>query len=253
MPSGRTGNWRSSAFASSLACFSRFSRSRCWPSSSWDRRRVSGSTVDEACSTVATLALPEDQLRCRLQVDPDRIATGRAVPQPEPGRQREHRVPGPVGGFDQFGRFATGRRDHERGATSQRGVEQGGALFLAGFEVGFVGRFGGRVFDFDRRRRVLREDCGRREEEGFQPSAGSGPVARATLYFLLRYPRQVGDTERELTAGRLEMLLRWHENDPVSEYERHRNAAVYELQGNRNPLIDRPDWARELDFAAAWT
>jgi endonuclease G, mitochondrial len=108
-------------------------------------------------------------------------------------------------------------------------------------------------FDFDRRRRVLREDCGRLEAEGFQPSAGQGPVARATLYFLLRYPRQVGDSERELTAARLELLLRWHENDPVSNYERHRNAAIHELQGNRNPLIDRPDWARELDFAAAWT
>jgi endonuclease I len=69
---------------------------------------------------------------------------------------------------------------------------------------------------------------------------------------LLRYPRQLGDTERELTAARLELLLAWHQDDPVSDYERHRNAAIAELQGNRNPLIDRPDWARTLDFSAAW-
>jgi serine/threonine-protein kinase RsbW len=38
--------------------------------------------VDEACSTVATLALPEDQLRCRLQVDPDRITVAVRLPAP---------------------------------------------------------------------------------------------------------------------------------------------------------------------------
>ena len=46
--------------------------------------------------------------------------------------------------------------------------------------------------------------------------------------------------------------MAWHQDDPVSDYERHRNAAIAELQGNRNPLIDRPDWARTLDFSAAW-
>jgi endonuclease G, mitochondrial len=107
-------------------------------------------------------------------------------------------------------------------------------------------------FDFEERERTVREHCGRLEAEGFQPSAGKGPAARATLYFLLRYPRQLGDTERELTAARLELLVAWHQDDPVSDYERHRNAAIAELQGNRNPLIDRPDWARTLDFSAAW-
>ena len=62
----------------------------------------------------------------------------------------------------------------------------------------------------------------------------------------------MGDAERELTAERLELLLAWHEEDPVSLYERHRNTASAELQGNRNPLIDHPEWAERLDFAAAW-
>ena len=35
-------------------------------------------------------------------------------------------------------------------------------------------------------------------------------------------------------------------------YEQHRNFAIAELQGNRNPLIDHPEWATQLDFATAW-
>ncbi|MBQ0986464.1 endonuclease [Streptomyces sp. F63] len=100
---------------------------------------------------------------------------------------------------------------------------------------------------------ALRHDCGRREQaEGFEPSAGKGPAARATLYFLLRYPGHIGDAARELGPARLELLLAWHEADPPGEYELHRNAAVAEIQGNRNPLIDHPGWARAVDYAAAW-
>ncbi|MCC3649925.1 endonuclease [Streptomyces sp. S07_1.15] len=100
---------------------------------------------------------------------------------------------------------------------------------------------------------ALRHDCGRREQErGFEPSAGKGAAARATLYFLLRYPGYVGDAARELTPGRLELLLAWHEADPAGEWELHRNAAIGEIQGNRNPLIDHPGWARAVDYSAAW-
>ena len=35
-------------------------------------------------------------------------------------------------------------------------------------------------------------------------------------------------------------------------YERHRNAAIEQSQGNRNPLIDHPDWAARIDFAAGF-
>ena len=33
-----------------------------------------------------------------------------------------------------------------------------------------------------------------------------------------------------------------------SLYERHRNQAIFERQGNRNPFIDHPEWAAEVDF-----
>lgn len=107
-------------------------------------------------------------------------------------------------------------------------------------------------FDFAEAEEATRHECGRREAEGFEPAAGKGPASRATLYFLLRYPGLVGDAERELTEDRLDLLLGWHGEDPVGEYERHRNVACAALQGNRNPLIDHPEWAGRLDFAATW-
>lgn len=82
----------------------------------------------------------------------------------------------------------------------------------------------------------------------FAAIAAPGAVARATLYFLLRYPGKIDDTEKELTRDRLQYLLGWHENHPVSDYEKHRNMAIFEKQGNRNPLIDFPELAEKIDF-----
>ncbi|MFB7256193.1 endonuclease [Streptomyces nojiriensis] len=107
-------------------------------------------------------------------------------------------------------------------------------------------------FDFPDFNEVVMEGCGRREPGKFEPSKGKGPVARATLYFLLRYPGEIGDEARELQRTGLELLLNWHKDHPVDLYEQHRNAAIAEMQGNRNPLIDHPEWAEEIDFAGAW-
>lgn len=96
---------------------------------------------------------------------------------------------------------------------------------------------------------ALRAHCGRREGDRFEPGAGKGAIARATLFFLLRYPGEVGDDARELQRQRLPVLLAWHEAYPVTRWERHRNQAIAAIQGNRNPLIDHPDWARSIDFA----
>jgi endonuclease G, mitochondrial len=104
-------------------------------------------------------------------------------------------------------------------------------------------------FDFADFEEVVRDACGKRETLKFEPTAGKGPVARATLYFLLRYPGEINRTAKEYTEDRLETLLRWHEAEPPDRYEWHRNAAIQEKQGNRNPLIDFPDLAREIDFA----
>jgi endonuclease I/V8-like Glu-specific endopeptidase len=103
-------------------------------------------------------------------------------------------------------------------------------------------------FDFGDEQEIVRAECGRREEGRFEPSAGKGAVARATLYFLLRYPGVLGDQERELQGERLPVLLDWHKAEPVGEWEHHRNGAIAEIQGNRNPLIDHPDWAERISF-----
>lgn len=40
----------------------------------------------------------------------------------------------------------------------------------------------------------------------------------------------------------IDMLIEWHKADPVSEKEINRNNAAYQIQGNRNPYIDHPEW-----------
>ncbi len=41
----------------------------------------------------------------------------------------------------------------------------------------------------------------------------------------------------------LNLMLQWHEQDPVSQKEIDRNNAVAAIQGNRNPFIDNPSYA----------
>ncbi len=103
-------------------------------------------------------------------------------------------------------------------------------------------------FDYPDFEESIRDACGKRESDGFEPTAGKGLVARATLYFLLRYPGEIDDETGEFTADRLAVLLDWHRQHPVTEHERHRNMIIHEKQGNRNPLIDFDDWAEKIDF-----
>ncbi len=42
--------------------------------------------------------------------------------------------------------------------------------------------------------------------------------------------------------GQLTLLLKWHKEDPVDDFERNRNEVIYEAQGNRNPFIDKPEY-----------
>ena len=85
----------------------------------------------------------------------------------------------------------------------------------------------------------------KREENKFEPTSGKGAVARAT--HLLRY-QEINRTSQEYELDRLETLLGWHQSNPVTDYERHRNMAIFEEQGNRNPLIDFPEWEPKIEF-----
>jgi endonuclease I/V8-like Glu-specific endopeptidase len=105
-------------------------------------------------------------------------------------------------------------------------------------------------FEFPQFDEAVRRGCGMIEGNRFEPSHGKGEAARATFYFLLRYPGEIDRTTGEYDEERLTMLLAWHTREPPDEHERHRNAAIFEASGNRNPLIDFPDWAGKIAFAA---
>ncbi len=96
---------------------------------------------------------------------------------------------------------------------------------------------------------AVREDCGKSAAAGFEPAHGKGAAARAVFYFQLRYPDLI--TTEKMPDDRWPVLLAWHEQDPVNDWERHRNAAIYERQGNRNPFIDHPEWLPEFTARSA--
>ncbi|MGI8316372.1 endonuclease I family protein [Halobacillus mangrovi] len=84
----------------------------------------------------------------------------------------------------------------------------------------------------------IEDQCGKAENELFEPEYAKGTVARAMLYFLLRYPNCIEASHRQkIDEG---LLLQWHKQEPPEVYEFHRNQAIFELQGNRNPYIDFP-------------
>jgi deoxyribonuclease I len=88
----------------------------------------------------------------------------------------------------------------------------------------------------------VRDGCGMAEEGRFEPEYGKGIAARATFYFFLRY-KQFKPEDHGIDCG---LLLEWHQSFPATVYEKHRNSAIEELQGNRNPFIDFPDLAGRI-------
>ena len=97
--------------------------------------------------------------------------------------------------------------------------------------------------------RVVRQDCGKRETDAFEPARGKGAAARAVFYIALRYPGVIDP--QTMDPARFTELLDWHRADPAGLWEQHRNAAIQARQGNRNPFIDHPDLAQELLAAMA--
>jgi endonuclease I/V8-like Glu-specific endopeptidase len=90
--------------------------------------------------------------------------------------------------------------------------------------------------------------AGRKESSAkrFEPARSKPVVARATLYFLLAHEGKIDATRYDADA--INMLVRWANSAPPSDYERHRNETIFVIQGNRNPLIDFPQWADLIAF-----
>lgn len=54
------------------------------------------------------------------------------------------------------------------------------------------------------------------------------------------------NTYPTLNTWSVDLLLKWHRQDPVSQKEIQRNEAVYSIQNNRNPFIDYPELAEYI-------
>jgi len=99
------------------------------------------------------------------------------------------------------------------------------------------------------------EEC-KRDENSFEPpDEAKGDVARMLFYMDVRYEgeesadlelnNQVGNGNRPY-HGKASVLLEWHKQDPVSEWEEKRNDEIQAIQGNRNPFIDHPEFAEAI-------
>ncbi len=98
----------------------------------------------------------------------------------------------------------------------------------------------------------------RTDGDSFEPSASArGDVARMIMYMAVRYEGDDAFADLEANdsttngstprVGRISVLLQWHEQDPPSAFERRRNDLIdTRYQGNRNPFIDRPEYARAV-------
>lgn len=87
-----------------------------------------------------------------------------------------------------------------------------------------------------------------------------GDIARAQLYMATRYENvitgwQSNGNANDVLAGNsfpaydnwyIELLISWHNLDPVSDKEIKRNNAIYNLQNNRNPFVDSPQFVRKI-------
>lgn len=88
----------------------------------------------------------------------------------------------------------------------------------------------------------------------FEPiDAYKGDFARTYFYMSTRYytedaswPGSPMVNGSQLLPWAEAMLLEWNAQDPVSQKEIDRNEAIYAIQGNRNPFIDRPDFVQKV-------
>ncbi|MCP4411798.1 MAG: hypothetical protein GY808_04410, partial [Gammaproteobacteria bacterium] len=93
------------------------------------------------------------------------------------------------------------------------------------------------------------------DSDSWEPrDAVKGDVARMMFYMDVRYETD-GEYDLELqesipTSGpnfaKLSVLLAWHQEDPVDNWEIIRNDKIFSYQGNRNPFIDHPEYVDQI-------
>lgn len=96
------------------------------------------------------------------------------------------------------------------------------------------------------------------DDDSFEPrDEVKGDVARMIFYMAVRYEGEDGEVDLEVSNrtdtyfltddgygehGKLDTLLQWHIDDPVDDFEIRRNDVIHDMQGNRNPFIDHPEY-----------
>lgn len=76
----------------------------------------------------------------------------------------------------------------------------------------------------------------------FEPrDVHKGAVARAMMYFVIRYQDYSGHF-----SGQEAILRQWHDQFPPTADEKSRNSAIYSLQNNRNPFVDYPQFIERI-------
>ncbi|MDE6266790.1 MAG: endonuclease [Muribaculaceae bacterium] len=82
-----------------------------------------------------------------------------------------------------------------------------------------------------------------------------GDFARTYFYMAAAYNDRISTWNSDMLAGNsypvyntwaVNMLLKWHRQDQVSNKETTRNDAIYAYQKNRNPFIDHPELAEYI-------
>lgn len=77
-----------------------------------------------------------------------------------------------------------------------------------------------------------------------------GDLARSYFYMAAAYNDKISGWNSDMlarnaypafTSWAVNLLLKWHRQDPVSQKELDRNEAIYARQKNRNPFIDHPE------------
>ena len=81
----------------------------------------------------------------------------------------------------------------------------------------------------------------------FEPrDTHKGTVARAMMYFVLRY-----QDYSNFFAPQENILRQWNENFPPDTIARRRNEDIEAIQGNRNPFVDYPQLAERINSFTA--
>lgn len=71
------------------------------------------------------------------------------------------------------------------------------------------------------------------------PLEHRGNVARAMVYFSVRYEMPIDDVQKKY-------FVKWNLEDPVDQEEIIRQEKIMAIQGNRNPFIDHPELLQRL-------